>query len=146
MKLAEPGFAFALPTRVGYAVGIVTHADPLMGNLVWMAAPTFPEAPTLAEVATIDQWRWPVFFLPRQAVRRRLAHGIGVIPIPQPLREFPMLRGGGGPLPWMAVKYVDGESQTFGLTTDRSLPISWIVNDTALREMIEGNWQPADDY
>jgi hypothetical protein len=146
VKLAESGLAFTMPTEVGHLVGIVTHAIPRLGSLVWIAEATFPTPPTAEDVAKIDSWRWPIFFLAATAVRRKLAARVGMVPVPPRLRAFPMLRGGASGMGWVAFTYVDGEERIFGRTTDRSLPVNHMVNPIALREMVETNWRPEDEF
>lgn len=146
VRLAEPGLAFSMPTSVGYLLGLVTHATPRIGSLAWIATQTFSTPPTVETVEAVDSWRWPVYFLAATAIRRKLALRVGMVPIPQRLRAFPTLRGGAQAMGWVAFTYVDGDQRLLGRTIDSTLPIYQIVNDTALREMVETGWRPEDDF
>lgn len=146
MQLAEPGSAFAIEMEGGYLVGLVTHADPQMGSLCWIAKPTFDHVPTAAEVGSIAEWRWPVWFLARTAIRRKLATLCGIVPVPDRLAEMPTMRGGDRVIGWVALRRIDGTDKLFGPTTDRELPISQMPNVAALREMVERNWNQRDVF
>ena len=116
-----------------------------MGPLVWMAEPFFDEFPTIEQTKTISVWRWPVFFPLGAALHRKIVDRIGRIAIPDQLLRFPRLRAGGGRQPWRA--YEDGQLDGLGpVTEDRSLPISMIVNDTLLKEMLVSDWRPVDRW
>ena len=144
MRLAEPGLAFTVPIKGGHLVGLVTHAEPDRGSLCWIAAPTFEHEPSVAEVAAITEWRWPVWFLARTAIRRRLARSVGVVDIPVALRAFPKMRSGSAQMGWIAFTREDGESRSYGPTTDWELPIGMMVNHTTLQEMVERDWHQKD--
>jgi hypothetical protein len=140
------GLAFSLPTSVGYMVGLETLDIPRIGTLVWIAGPTFAHPPTLDDVRSIREWRWPTLFPVRAAIRRKIVDRIGPISVPEPLLEPPTMRGGGGPMGWVAFKGFGEGQQLLGQTRDRSLPIYEILNDSALREKIETGWMPSDEF
>ena len=144
----RPGLAFWIVCDSGFAVWLVTHRVARYGDLVWIAEPTFDEEPTVSDVEKIEKWRWPVFFPLGPALHRKLVTSIGVVPIPEQLKPFPMLRGSRGPGKWALVKYgADlSTSQSFGPTSDPSVPISQVVNDTSLREKIVSGWRPEDRW
>jgi hypothetical protein len=77
------------------------------------------------------------------ALRRKIVTSIGSVPIPHTVDTSPVMRGGGGVLRWMALEFRDGEEHGLGPTTDLTLPIYRIVNDTALKELVVSNWRPA---
>jgi hypothetical protein len=62
------------------------------------------------------------------------------------LQSFPTLRSGERRIGWVALTEIDGVRSTLGPTTDRSLPIYQIVNDTRLKEMVVSDWNPDDDF
>jgi hypothetical protein len=142
----EPGFAFTMTTDVGYLVGLVTHVSPKVGSLAWIAGPTFQQKPGLEDVRRISDWRWPVYFLAGVAVHRGLAEAIGIVDVPRDLRKFPILRSGDAQLGWIAFTEIDGVEKHLGRTRDKSIPVFQLVNHTALRKMVESNWQSQDDY
>src|SRR5437868_5935151 len=146
MKSSDPraGMAFSMPTAVGHIVGIATHEVPRIGTLVWIALPTFDHVPMLSEATSIVDWRWPTLFPLPTAFRRKSVFRIGMVSIPAQLRDVPMMRGGGGPIGWVAFKGLGDEQRLLGRTEDRSLPIYEIANDVALREKIESGWEPQD--
>jgi hypothetical protein len=149
MTRVEPGYAFALVTDIGFAVGLTTHVLPRHGTLVWFAERVFDAEPTMAEVRALEQWRWPVFFAVEAAVRRRLVQPVGIVVIPSPLRRLPRFRGGARGMGWVSVKYdKEGRSRRPAIRrapkpTD---PISQAVNVTALKEMIITGWRPEQDW
>jgi hypothetical protein len=146
MNSFQAGLAFALPTAVGYVVGIATHEVPRIGTLVWISRPTFAAPPDRSDVETISDWRWPTLFPVRAAIRRKLVRELGIVPIPRELIKFPRMRSGGGPIGWVAFEGLGDEERILGRTQDRTLPIYQIVNDTALREMVETDWKPSDQF
>lgn len=142
----QPGLAFSLVSDLGFAVGIVTYDVPRIGSLIWIAEPTFDEEPTVAEVQQIDRWRWPVLFPVAAAIRRKIVSPIEVVPVPQGLEAFPLLRSRDGRGGWTLVKFVDGASQPCGVANDPKVPRYSVVNDTRLREMIVSGWTPEQDW
>ena len=147
MAPAQPGLAFSLVCDLGFAVGLTIRVVPRMGALVWMAEQTFDEAPTIESVATLAGWRWPVFFPLGAALRRKLVYPIGVVPIPAKLDVVPTFRAGARSLGWKSVTYDDdGHERVLRRPPDQHQPISQIVNDTALKEMIVSNWRPERDW
>jgi hypothetical protein len=142
----RPGLAFSLVCDLGFAVGLVTHQVPSLGDLVWLAEPTFEDEPDVEVAEAIRQWRWPVFFPTGAAVRRGLVTPVGVVEIPQELRSIPRMRGGNRRMGWREVRFVDGSEQVVGMTSDPSLPISQVVNDTRLKEMLVSDWRPEQDW
>jgi hypothetical protein len=138
--------AFSLVTDLGFAVGIVTHDVPRIGSLIWIAESTFDEEPTVADVETVDGWRWPIFFPLAAALRRKIVSPVGVVPIPPGYEAFPVLRSRDGRGGWTLVKFVDGASQPSGVATDPRIPRYSVVNDTRLREMIVSGWKPEQDW
>jgi hypothetical protein len=140
------GVAFTMPTRVGHLVGVATDELPRIGTLVWIATPTFETEPTLGQVQSIHSWRWPTLFPLGAALRRKIVKRVGMLAIPPSIAEFPVMRSGGGFLPWVAFARVNGEDVNLGPTQDRSLPIYQIVNDTSLREKVETGWMPDDTF
>ena len=92
------------------------------------------------EVGAIGSWRWPVWFFARRAIRRKVAVPIGFVPIPGSLREFPILRSSDRQIGWVAVAGLDVVAVNLAPTHDWQLPISKIVNDVILTEMVESNW------
>jgi hypothetical protein len=141
----KTGLAFSLICDLGFAVGIATHSIERIGQLVWIAEPTFDEEPTLDQVREIKDWRWPVFFPLDAAIRRRIVNSLGVVPVPAKLQKFPLLRSSTG-RGWKRVKFVDGSSRSAGPTKDASIPIYRIVNDTALKERIVSGWKPEEEW
>jgi hypothetical protein len=116
------------------------------GDLVWIAEPTFDDEPTREQVCGIDRWRWPIFFPLSAAIQRKIVTPIGIVPIPKRLRPFPVMRGGNKKMGWMAFTQANGVRQLLGPTTDSSLPIAKVVNDTALKEMIVSGWKPETEW
>ena len=145
MATVKPGLAFSLVCDLGFAVGIVTHSIERVGQLVWIAEPTFDDEPTLDQVREIKDWRWPVFFPLGAAIRRRLVNSLGVVPVPAKIQKFPLLRSNAG-RGWNLVKFVDGSSRPAGPAKDASIPIYRIVNDTMLKEQIVSGWRPEKEW
>jgi hypothetical protein len=143
-RLAEIGSAFAIEIDGGFLVGLVTHADPQMGSLCWIARPTFDHVPTADEVDAIAEWRWPVWFLAHTAIRRKLAASIGIVSVPDNLATMPTMRGGDRVIGWVAFRRIDGTDKLLGPTTDRDLPISQMPNVAALKSMVERDWHQRD--
>lgn len=140
----KPGAAFSVPCDLGFAVGLMTHHLPRTGHLLWIAEPTFAEEPGIQDVGQIRRWRWPVFFPLGAAIRRKLVSPIGVTTVPADLKPFPLMRSGSKGRGWILGKLVDGELEPAGPTSDPSLPIYQVVNDTRLKEMLVSNWRPED--
>jgi hypothetical protein len=141
----DVGVAFALVCDRGFAVGLCTHRHAAMGHLVWMATPFFDELPTTDDVVSITSWRWPVFYPLGAALHRRMVIRIGRVEIPQSLRPFPAMRGGGGAQPWF--EHRDGRLGGLGTPTeDRNLPIKMIVNHEMMKEMLTTGWMPTDRW
>lgn len=139
----QPGLAFSMPVDDNQRlVGLYTYEVPRIGSLVWIAEPTFDTDPTPEEVASIHGWRWPILFPLAAAIRRHIVTVIGEVPIPLKLARFPTMRGGDKVIGWVAFTMDGGKEKLLGPTTDRSLPINYVVNDTALREMVTSNWRP----
>lgn len=142
-----PGLAFSLVCDLGFAVGLVTHVVPGMTDLVWLADSVFEDPPDLADVASVAQWRWPIFFPARAAVRRKLVDTIGIVEIPAGLKQMPPMRGGGRQMGWREMSLEDGVYQMVpGGTAERSMPIASIVNLEALRQMLVEGWTPDWDW
>jgi hypothetical protein len=149
-----PGLAFSLPIDVGFAVGLATHDVARLGTLVWIAQPIFDDAPTLNVVSEIEAWRWPVFFPLNAALRRQIVTKIGHVAIPQSLETMPYMRSratlsGKPDGVWNLVSLAaDGSFNTsrHGQTTDPSVPIYRVVNDTALKEKIVTGWRSSDEW
>jgi hypothetical protein len=135
-----------MPTEAGFLVGLVTHNVSKVGSLVWVAKPTFDEEPTLEQTSQITEWRWPVLFPLAAAIRQAIVSPIGQVAVPMALQSFPTLRSGERRIGWVALTEIDGVRSTLGPTTDRSLPIYQIVNDTRLKEMVVSDWNPDDDF
>lgn len=148
MTKVVPGFAFSLACDLGFAVGLVTHQVPGIGDLVWLAEPTFDEEPDAKAVQGIVAWRWPVLIPVGPMVRRRLVTPIGAVAIPGRLQELPLMRSGNRKMGWREVRVAtDGSSsQPSRATTDATLPIYRVVNDTRLKEMLVSAWRPEDDW
>lgn len=146
MSTLKSGFVFSLVCDLGFAVGLMTHYVKRVGYLVWIAEPTFNEQPSLEDVAKIESWRWPVLFPLEAAVRRNLVTKIGFIPVPSSLEQFPTLRSGSRTTGWTAFTDIHGERRRLGPTSNPSLPIYKIVNDTALKEMIVSGWRPEQEW
>lgn len=146
MARIEPGLAFSMPISGGHLVGLYTHDVPRIGSLVWIATPTFREEPTLDVVNSVEEWRWPALFPLAPALRRKLVRAIGVVPVPLRLQRFPTMRSGDKVIGWVAFTKRNGEDHLLGPTTDRSLPIYSLVNDTRLREMVETDWRPEERW
>ncbi len=87
-----------------------------------------------------------MFFPLGAAIRRNIVTPIDVIPIPNQLRPFPIMRGGNKKMGWVAFTQVGGVRQLLGPATDSSLPIAKVVNDTALKEMIVSGWKPEKEW
>jgi hypothetical protein len=141
-----PGLAFSFACNRGFALATATHDLPRIGSLIWVAEPTFGERPTLEDVSRVEQWRWCVFFPLVAALRRKLVMPIGVTEIPRGLESVPTMRSGGRKRGWATVTFDDGTSRPAGPATDPSLQIYQVVNDTRLREMVDSEWRPQDDW
>jgi hypothetical protein len=144
----KPGVAFWITCDRGFAVGLMTHHMERIGHLIWLAEPFFAEVPTVEDVEVIDSWRWPILFPLGAALHRKIATRIGQVQIPCALRAVPVFRGSNGRGGWNRVT-LDVErsaSSRTGPTTDRSLPIYSVVNDTLLKEMLVTGWMPTDRW
>jgi hypothetical protein len=146
MTRTEPGQVFTMPTSVGFVIGVMTHETLEAGPLVWIASPTFSRQPSLHDAQRIESWRWPVVLALGTAITRRLVTPVGIMPIPPRLKPFPVFRSGHNMIGWTHFTEVDGVVRLLGPTTDRSLPIYKIVNLAALKEMVETNWRPEDQF
>lgn len=124
----------------------MTHSVEKVGALVWISEAMFDEEPTLDDAGRLDGWRWPVFFPLAAALRRKLVTAIGVVPVPEELRLFPVLRSGNRSMGWVAFTERDGVRERLGPATDPSTPIYEVVNDTDLKQMIVTGWRPEDDW
>jgi hypothetical protein len=131
---------------LGFAVGLMTHDVPRIGSLVWIAAPTFDEEPSLEQVLQLSRWRWPVLFPLTAAIRRKAVTPIGIVAVPRALQPFPTMRSGNKAMGWMAFTEISGIRQRLGPAKDPSLPIYKVVNDTRLKEMIVSGWRPEDEW
>jgi hypothetical protein len=136
-----PGLVFSLRFDDQFGVAIITHDLPRIGSLIWPAERTFASEPTLADAEQIDNWRWPVLFPLTAAIRLKIVSPIGTIAVPALLRSFPRMRSGGRGN-WVACDEQDGSLRPLGPTSDRSLPIYQVVNDTRLKEMLLTDWRP----
>lgn len=141
-----PGLAFSIVCDVGFAVGLMTIEVTRVGDLVWIAKPTFDQEPTVSDVEMIEKWRWPVFFPLGGALRRKIVTPIGIVGIPTALRSFPLMRSGNKRMGWMAFTEINGVRNRYGRTADPSLPIYKVVNDTRLKEMIVTGWMPESEW
>ena len=130
----------------GFVVGLVTHDRPKLGTLLWIATPTFDDEPTCIEVEGITSWRWPVLFPLAAAVSRRIMVPIGMVSIPDTLRPFPTMRSGNRSAGWSAFTEAGGVRHQLGPTSDSSLPIYKVVNDTRLKEMVVSGWRQEDEW
>ena len=130
----------------GFVIGLVTHDLPKVGSLLWIATPTFDDEPTRIEVDGIASWRWPVLFPLAAAVRRRIMVQIGMVSIPDALRLFPTTRSGNRSAGWSTFTEVGGVRHRLGPTSDPSLPIYKVVNDTRLKEMVVSGWRPENEW
>ena len=140
----NPGLAFWLVCDRGFAVGLMTHHRERIGHVIWMAEPFFDNEPTGEDVKAISRWRWPVLFPLGAALHRKTVTRIGQVEVPAALRPPPTFRSKMGSAGWVAVDVV--EDKRLGPTTDRSLPIYSVVNDTRLKEMLITDWRPADTW
>lgn len=142
-----PGLAFSLVCDLGFAVGLVTHQVPRIGDLTWLAEPVFDDEPDAKAVEAIEKWRWPVFFPAGAALRRKIISPIGVVETPAKLRAFPRMRGGNRQMGWREVRYnTNGAEQVLGVVNDPAMPICEVVNDTRLKEMLVSGWRPEHDW
>jgi len=135
-----------MPCDAGFLVGLVTHDLPKVGSLVWIATPTFDDEPGRDAVEQITSWRWPVLLPLAAAIRRRIVTPIGMVDVPLALRPFPTMRSGNRSAGWNAFTEVDGVRHRLGATSDSSLPIYKVVNDTRLKEMVVSGWRPEDEW
>ena len=142
MVRVKPGLAFSLACDLGFAVGLVTHRVPRIGDLIWLARKIFDTEPdpTMLDpimVDDIEQWRWPVFFPTASALHRKIIFPMGIVEIPPRPRPFPLMRGGSKKMGWREVRYdADNVEHVFGVATDPTLPLYSAVNDTLLKEML----------
>ena len=137
----SPGLAFTIVCDKGFALGLYTHKDPKMGELVWVAHGFWAEEPTLEDVASAS-WAWCVFFPLAAALKRHLVFPIGQADIPSALAEFPIMRAGGKQQGWFLVRDGVMDNFTFEKATDPSVSPRILVNDTRLREMLVTGWSP----
>lgn len=148
MARVEPGFVFAVPTRVGFAVGLLTHRVPKYGSFVWISEELFPELPNLEQAGAIEGWRWPIGYHVGSGVRQKLIVPIGEVPIPPQLQRMPRMRGSVPGRGWFEVEFPNGEWGPMAIkapTSDYSLPIVAIVDHPALVRKIESGWMPVDN-
>ena len=142
----QPGYAFSIVCDLGFAVGLTTHVTKRMGSFVWIAERIFEGEPTTADVATITDWRWPIFLPLGAMVRRRLVIPLGLVTIPPDLASYPLMRGGVGHQ-WKRVAITeDGTADILPAPADPSLPIHQVVNDTRLKDMLVTGWRPEDHW
>jgi hypothetical protein len=111
-----------------------------------MAEDTFAEQPGLDDARRVERWQRPVLFPLRAAIRRRIVTPLGLTDIPPALRSSPNMRSGGTSTGWVACEFRDGRLQPLGPTSDSSLPIYQVVNDTRLREMLSSDWRPEREW
>ena len=146
VTVGASGVAFALHLYPGFAIGLVTNQVPRVGSLVWIAEPTYLTLPTVQDAVAVERWRWPVL-IPALIM---LGHGLGSIPVPPRLAELPLMRSNSFGK-WQAVQYValpDGRMslRSLGPTDDRSLPLSWVMNEDSLRDRLVSGWSPEDTW
>jgi hypothetical protein len=145
MKRVTPGLAFSIACQGGCGVGLVTHRLPRFGDIVWIAQPLFAGQPTLEDVAAIDSWRWPTLFATAAAMRNGNVTPVGVVPVPAQFHNLPRMRSGIGSS-WVEVRWVDGDPDSAGPTTDRSLAVLAAPTSALLAEMVASGWKPEDDW
>jgi hypothetical protein len=144
----QPGFAFAIPTKIGFAVGLVTHRAPKFGLLSWISTELFPDVPTIEQAEAVDSWRWPNGYHAVSALTQKLILPIGMIPIPPELRRMPRMRGEVPGRGWVEVRFANGEMGPpliHGNTSDFTLPIDQISSHASLVQKIEKGWMPSDE-
>jgi hypothetical protein len=135
------GSAFTVVCDRGFALGLFTHRDPKLGELVWIADGFWEEEPTAGDVAAAT-WRWCVFFPLAAAIKRRLVDPLGTAAIPDSLAAFPTMRAGSKQQGWFVVRDGVMDDFAFERATDPALPPRILVNDTRLREMLVTDWLP----
>ena len=132
---------------MGSLLGLMTHHVDRIGHLIWLAESFFDEVPTVEDVEGIDRWRGPILFPLGAAIHRKIATRIGRVEIPSAYA-----RAG---VPWLEwqrridtviLDVARSSSSPGGPTTDRSLPIYSVVNDTRLKEMLVSGWMPNDRW
>jgi hypothetical protein len=142
----QPGYAFSIVCDLGFAVGLTTHVTKRMGSFVWIAQPMFDEEPTAADAASVRAWRWPTWLPLGPMAHRKLVIPLGMVPIPEELREYPVMRSGMGHQ-WSRIAISeDGTGVRASGVVDPSMPINQAVNDTRLREMLVLGWKPEDEW
>lgn len=147
MAKVVPGLAFWLICDLGFAVGLTTHRLERIGDLVWLAEPVFEEEPDLADVISIQQWRWPVLVPLGSMLHHKIIHRIGIVEVPATLKSLPLMRSGNKKSGWREVRLSEhGSTRPLGRTSDASLPIYRIVNYVRLTEMLVSGWTPERDW
>jgi len=142
----QPGYAFSIVCDLGFAVGLTTHVTKRMGSFVWIAQPIFDEEPTAADAASVSAWRWPTWLPLGAMAHRKIVIPLGMVPIPEELREYPVMRSGLDHQ-WKRITISeDGTGQIASGVVHPSLPINHIVNDTRLKEMLVSGWKPEDEW
>lgn len=139
----SPGLAFTIVCDNGFALGLYTHKDPKMGELVWIAEGFWTEEPTIDEIASAT-WAWCVFFPLATALKRRIVFPVGRASIPTALVEFPVMRAGSRQQGWFLVRGGDIDNCLSEAATDPVTPPRILVNDTRLRAMLVTGWRPED--
>jgi len=70
-----------------------------------------------------------------------------MVPVPGELSSMPTFRGGARSLGWKSVSYDEqGAERVLAQPVHPDQPISQIVNDTMLKEMIVSAWRPGLDW
>lgn len=54
------------------------------------------EEPTAADAASLRAWHWPAWLPLGAMAHRKLVIPLGIVPIPEELREYPVMSGGLG--------------------------------------------------
>lgn len=104
----------------------------------------YPDAAEISKSPVAFLTFYPIF----SAVRQKLAHKVGHVPLDAESQKIPIFRYGIPNLRTGKVSvwcFWDGEKEwaVENITDEqRKLPIKWIMNYQFLKEMIENEWRP----
>ncbi len=153
-KRVKFGDVIEIPTNKGLAYAIYTHRHvdpPVFGPLLRVFAGFHKKRPKDFKEIVANPIRFSKFFPLVQVINRKIFEVVAHEEIPKHLQTFPSFRNN----PNTKAKRNDEgwwiwdgkkEWKVGYLSNDQKLyPKHSIVNDTALREMIEGKWGPDDE-
>jgi hypothetical protein len=152
-KRPKIGDVIEIATRRGLYYALYTHKHPNFGGLIRVYRLNFSERPSgFFWIEEAVPW-FSVFYLIGPSVSRGITPIVASVGIPLALQAFPLFRSG-LPNPRTGKVLIDkwwlwdgNHEYPFAPLTEEQklLPVLQIVDDTALIEMIESDYNPLED-